>query len=446
MNPKPPTIALLAGTLLAVQSPAVTLAQTSTFSVEEATISDLHAAYLAGRTTTRAVIQAHLDRIAAYDKRGPVINSLITVNARALEDADRLDAALRASGRLTGPLHGIAIVVKDNIDVAGMPMTSGFQGWKNYHPPEDAPLVKRLRAAGAIILAKASLSEFTRGIGDNINSVLPGFARNPYNTAFATGGSSGGTGASVAASFAVVGIGTDTGGSVRAPAAHNALAGLRPTVGLVTTAGMTPNNSVRDTTGPMARGVRDMTILLDVIAGPDPEDPVTARADGHRLTTYTGQLKPDALKGARLGVLRQVFGPQVTDPRILAHFEKTIAELKAAGAEIVDPFVVPGFEVHAAPARRLAGRPLQGRPHQMVRQTPGRAVRVGQGDCRFQAGPSAAPGVVRRGGSREAGGRRSGYDRRPQEREALPGGLSGSDGHRAGRRADLPELDAASRH
>ena len=179
MNPKPPTIALLAGTLLAVQSPAVTLAQTSTFSVEEATISDLHAAYLAGRTTTRAVIQAHLDRIAAYDKRGPVINSLITVNARALEDADRLDAALRASGRLTGPLHGIAIVVKDNIDVAGMPMTSGFQGWKNYHPPEDAPLVKRLRAAGAIILAKASLSEFTRGIGDNINSVLPGFARNP---------------------------------------------------------------------------------------------------------------------------------------------------------------------------------------------------------------------------------------------------------------------------
>lgn len=268
MNLKPPTIALLAGTLLAVQSPAVTLAQTSTFSVEEATISDLHAAYLAGRTTTRAVIQAHLDRIAAYDKRGPVINSLITVNARALEDADRLDAALRASGRLTGPLHGIAIVVKDNIDVAGMPMTSGFQGWKNYHPPEDAPLVKRLRAAGAIILAKASLSEFTRGIGDNINSVLPGFARNPYNTAFATGGSSGGTGASVAASFAVVGIGTDTGGSVRAPAAHNALAGLRPTVGLVTTAGMTPNNSVRDTTGPMARGVRDMTILLDVIAAP----------------------------------------------------------------------------------------------------------------------------------------------------------------------------------
>jgi amidase len=207
-------------------------------------------------------------------------------------------------------------------------------------------------------LAKASLSEFTRGIGDNINSVLPGFARNPYNTAYATGGSSGGTGASVAASFGVVGIGTDTGGSVRAPSAHNALVGLRPTVGLVSTAGMTPNNSVRDTTGPMARSVADLVILLDVMAGLDPEDPVTARAEGHRLPTYTGQLKTDALKGARLGVLRQVFGPAVTDPRIIAQFETTLAELKAAGAEIVDPFVVPGFEsmprpLAASPAARF---------------------------------------------------------------------------------------------
>ena len=185
--------------------------------------------------------------------------------------------------------------------MAGLPMTSGFQGWKNYYPPVDAPVVRKVRAAGGIILAKASLSEFTRGIGDNINSVLPGFARNPYNTAYATGGSSGGTGASVAASFGVVGIGKDTGGSVRAPSAHNALVGLRPTVGLVSTAGMTPNNSVRDTTGPMARSVADLVILLDVMAGLDPEDPVTARAEGHRLPTYTGQLKTDALKGARLG-------------------------------------------------------------------------------------------------------------------------------------------------
>jgi Asp-tRNA(Asn)/Glu-tRNA(Gln) amidotransferase A subunit family amidase len=291
-------------------------------------------------------------------------------------------------------LHGIPVIVKDNIDVAGLPMTSGFQGWKNYYPPVDAPVVRKVRAAGGIILAKASLSEFTRGIGDNINSVLPGFARNPYNSAFATGGSSGGTGASVAASFGVVGIGTDTGGSVRAPSAHNALVGLRPTVGLVSTAGMTPNNSVRDTTGPMARSVADLVILLDVMAGLDPEDPVTARAEGHRLPTYTGQLKTDALKGARLGVLRQVFGPAVTDPRIIAQFETTLAELKAAGAEIVDPFVVPGSS-QCLGARAFAGGPVQndltsGSPNTGVPFHPSRRSPT-------QAHPPASPDPVRPG-------------------------------------------------
>jgi len=339
------------------QGPAAAQPQGS-FAVEETTIADLQAAYLAGRTTARAVTQAHLDRISAYDKRGPLINSLITVNPRAIEDADRLDAALRASGRLTGPLHGVPVVVKDNIDVAGLPMTAGFQGWKNYYPPADAPLVKKLRDAGAVILAKSSLSEFTRGIADNINSVLPGFARNPYNTAYGTGGSSGGTGASVAASFAVAGVGTDTGGSVRSPSASNALVGLRPTVGLVSTARMTPNNSVRDTAGPMARSVADMVILLDAMVGFDAEDPVTLRAEGHRLPTYGGRMRPDALKGARLGVLRQVFGPGEADPRIIAHFAATLAELKGAGAEIVDPFIVPGFEqmprpLSASPSARF---------------------------------------------------------------------------------------------
>jgi amidase len=358
--PRRKLLHLAAGAAALPVLPRFALAQVrrDPIAIEEATIADLEEAYISGRTTARAVTQAHLDRIEAYDKRSPFINSLITVNPRALEEADRLDDLMRTSGRPSGPLHGIPVIVKDNIDVAGLPMTSGFQGWKNYYPPVDAPVVRKVRAAGGIILAKASLSEFTRGIGDNINSVLPGFARNPYNTAYATGGSSGGTGASVAASFGVVGIGTDTGGSVRAPSAHNALVGLRPTVGLVSTAGMTPNNSVRDTTGPMARSVADLVILLDVMAGLDPEDPVTARAEGHRLPTYTGQLKTDALKGARLGVLRQVFGPAVTDPRIIAQFETTLAELKAAGAEIVDPFVVAGFEsmprpLAASPAARF---------------------------------------------------------------------------------------------
>ncbi|PYV12014.1 MAG: amidase, partial [Acidobacteria bacterium] len=317
------------------------------FPVEEATIAGVQAAYLRREVTVHDIVAAHLARIAAYDKQGPYLNSIINLNPQALAEADALDARLRATGKLVGPLHGIPVLVKDCIDAAGMPMTSGFQGWKNYFPPADAPLVAKIKATGGIILGKASLSEFTAGGSDNINSILAGFARNPYNTAYATGGSSGGTGASIAASFALVGVGTDTGGSVRMPSAHNALAGLRPTVGLVSRTGIQPNNSIRDTAGPMARTVTDLAILLDAIVGPDPADAATQRAAGHIAPTYTAALKKDALKGARLGVLRQVFAPAFTDPRILANFEKTLSELKAAGAEIVDPFSVP--EIDALP-------------------------------------------------------------------------------------------------
>lgn len=322
------------------------------FPVEESSIQGLHAAYHARKVTVRDVFAAHLARIAAYDQQGPTLNSIITVNPKALAEADALDAILAKNplGELPpGALWGIPVIVKDNLDDISMPMTNGFQGWKNYYPTTDAPVVAKIKAAGGIIIAKASLSEFARGGGDNINSVLSGFARNPYNLLHATGGSSGGTGASLAASFGVVGIGTDTGGSVRMPAAHNALAGLRPTVGLVSRTGVVPLDGVRDTAGPMARSVADMAILLDVIAGPDPADPATARSTGHIAASYQAGLKKDALKGARLGVLRQVFTAKVTDPVILANFEKTIAELKAAGAEIIDPFVVPALDTIPRP-------------------------------------------------------------------------------------------------
>ncbi len=323
----------------------------SAFPIEETTIAEVHAAYLGGSATAREVVQAHLDRIAAYDQQGPFLNAIITVNPHALAEADALDASLKSTGKLRGPLHGIPVVVKDNLDAVGMPMTSGFQGWKTYLPSTDAPVVARIKAAGGIVLAKASLSEFARGGGDNINSVLSGFARNPYDLTRATGGSSGGTGAAIAASFGLVGIGTDTGGSVRMPAAHTALAGLRPTVGLVSRTGVVPLNTVRDTAGPMARSVMDMAILLDVIAGSDPDDPdpATKRAASHLAASYSGTLHPGALRGARLGVLRQVFTPAVTDPRIIAHFEKTLAELKAAGAEIIDPLFIPDFETIPRP-------------------------------------------------------------------------------------------------
>ncbi|MDR3415111.1 MAG: amidase family protein [Nevskia sp.] len=333
---------------VALSAPAHALA------VEEASIADLQDAYRDGRLSAHQVVAAYLERIAAYDKKGPYINSFITVNPKALEEADAADARYKASGKFIGPLHGIPVVLKDNLDAVGMPMTSGFQGWKNYFPPSDAPLVAKIKAAGGIIMGKTSLSEFAKGGGDNINSVLPGFARNPYNTAFATGGSSGGSAAALAASFAVVGIGTDTGGSVRMPSAHNALVGLRPTVGLVSRTGVVPLDSVRDTAGPMARSVTDLAILLDVIAGPDPQDAATERSKGHIPRSYLPYLKKDGLAGARLGVLRQVFNPKVTDPTIIANFDKTIAELKAAGAEIVDPLVVPELDTIPRPPQTNA--------------------------------------------------------------------------------------------
>src|SRR5882757_2039547 len=241
MNIRSMRRAWLAVLCVCIAAPAV-----QALTIEEATIADVQAAYLSGRLTAHQVVAAYLARIEAYDKQGPYINSIINLNPKALAEADALDAKLKSSGKLVGALHGVPVLVKDCIDAAGMPMTSGFQGWKNYYPPSDAPLVAKIKAAGGIIIGKASLSEFTNGGGDNINSVLPGFARNPYNTAFATGGSSGGTGASIASNFATVGIGTDTGGSVRMPSAHNALVGLRPTVGLVSRVGIQPNDSVRD--------------------------------------------------------------------------------------------------------------------------------------------------------------------------------------------------------
>lgn len=327
-------------------------------SVEEATIADVQAAYLSGQMTARQLVAAYLERIAAYDKQGPYINAIISLNPQALAEAEALDAKFRLSGKLSGPLHGVPVLVKDCIDAAGMPMTAGFQGWKNYYPPGDAPLVARIKAAGGIIIGKASLSEFTSGGGDNVNSVLPGYTRNPYNTAFAAGGSSGGTGAAIAANFALVGVGTDTGGSVRMPSAHNALVGLRPTVGVISRTGIQPNNSVRDTAGPMTRGVADLALLLDAMAGVDVNDPVTLNSKGHIPKTYAGSLRRDALRGARLGVLRQVFTAKVTDPRIITHFERTLSELRAAGAEIVDPLVVPEVEglprAPQTPARRKA--------------------------------------------------------------------------------------------
>ena len=228
------------------------------FVLEEITIADLHAAYRDGRATTRSVMQGFLSRIAAYDRRGPALGLVISVNTHALDEAERLDRSFAASGEFAGPLHGIPVLAKDNYDVAGLQTTGGSAAMLGWFPSRDATVIARLRAAGAIVIAKVTMSEWARGGVDNINSVLPGFARNPYNTAYATGGSSGGTGAGIAANYGVIGLGSDTWGSIRNPSSNNAIVGLRPSWALVSRAGMIGLYYARDMAGPMTRTVTDL--------------------------------------------------------------------------------------------------------------------------------------------------------------------------------------------
>ena len=316
----------------------------SGFAIEEATIEAIQDAYRSGKVTARSVTQAHLDRIAAYDRKGPALGAIIVTNPQALIDADALDAHWQKTGTLRGPLHGIPVLVKDNYDAAGLQTTGGSGALLGWVPAKDSTAVRKLREAGAIILAKTTMSEWARGGLDNINSVLPGFARNPYNTAHATGGSSGGTGGGLAASFGVVGLGSDTWGSIRNPSSNNALAGLRPSWALVSRAGMVELYDARDTAGPMARSVTDLATLLDVVAGVDADDHATAHAAGKIPPSYKAFLKQDGARGKRLGVLRQAFRPDGSDPQVVALLEQAIADLRKAGADIVDPLTVPEFD------------------------------------------------------------------------------------------------------
>lgn len=315
----------------------------ASFPVEETSIAALHAAYLSGRATALSVCRAHLDRMAAYDRSGPALGAIIINNPNALADAAALDAVLTSTGKLIGPLHGIPVLVKDNYDVAGLQTTGGSAALLGWVPKTDATVISKIRAAGGIILAKTTMSEWARGGTDNINSVLPGFARNPYNTAYATGGSSGGTGSGLAASFGVVGLGSDTFGSIRNPASNNALVGLRTSWALVSRAGMVGLYDKRDTAGPMARTVTDLARLLDVIAGVDPADSATAGAEGKIPPTYMAFLNRDGAAGRRIGVLRQTCRPTASDPHVLSLFDRAVADLDRAGAEILDPFVIPEF-------------------------------------------------------------------------------------------------------
>ena len=321
------------------------MAQTH-FNVVEATIDDIHAAFTSGQLTCRQLIQMYLDRIDAFDKKGPNINALITVNADALKEADRLDAAYRSSGAV-GPLHGIPVIVKDQADVAGMPTTLGSVLFKDYFPDRDSFVAEKLRKAGAVILGKATLGEL--GGGDTHGSLF-GSTRNPYDIKRTVGGSSGGSAASVAANFSTVAVGQEGLASIRRPSTWNCIAGMRPSAGLVSRGGVYGCwPEIFGSLGPMARSVKDLSTLLDVMVGYDPEDPITARGVGHVPATFTKFLNKDGLKGARLGILRESIGlnaePNSEDFKKIAEvFDKAVGELKAAGAEIVDPVVIPNIK------------------------------------------------------------------------------------------------------
>jgi amidase len=271
-----------------------------TLLLDEASIRTVHAALDARKVTCVQVVQHYLDRINAYDDRGPALGAIISINARAVEAAaqmDRLDRARRANR----PLHCIPVVLKDNFHTADMPTTGGSVTFKNLQTANDGFVVKKLRDAGAIIIAKANLHELARS-GTTVSS-LGGQTRNPYDLTRTPGGSSGGTGAAIAANFGVLGTGSDTGQSVRSPSSANGIVGLRPTRGLISRAGIMPFSTTQDEAGPMTRTVEDVARMLDVMVGYDPNDPITAFSVGHIPATYTAELKPGGLKGARIGLL-----------------------------------------------------------------------------------------------------------------------------------------------
>lgn len=309
--------------------------QHALLSVVEATVASAHAAMRDGTLTARQLASRCLDRIAAYDQRGPALRSILQVHPQALEQAERIDAiAARHSQQPAGPLQGIPVLVKDNIECAGMATTAGAECLRGNLCANDAFVIRRLREAGAIVLAKTNLHELASG-GETV-STLGGQTLNPYDLTRTPGGSSGGTAAGIAASFGVLGLGTDGVNSIRSPASANSLVGLRPTMGLISRAGLVPCGLTQDTVGPITRTVADTALMLDVIAGHDPADPVTNEGAGHIPASYAASLDRDGLKGARIGVLRHFFGGQDVHGPVNAVMQQALAIIAAQGAELVD--------------------------------------------------------------------------------------------------------------
>jgi amidase len=315
------------------------------FNVVGTTIVETQKAIREGRITCRGVVEKYLARIRAYDQTpidGLRLNAIVLVNPDALAEADACDRNFAATHTLP-PLGGIAVLIKDNYDTQGLQTTGGSLAMRGFVPGKDATMVAKLRAAGAIVLAKTNMAEWAFSPYLTSSSIA-GITRNPYDLTRVPAGSSGGTGAGVAASLGESGLGTDTGNSIRGPSSHNDLVGIRPTIGLTSRSGIIPLFANNDVGGPMARTVADAAALLTVVAGADPADPVTQLDADRPRIDYTRSLDRHGLRGAHIGVFRQYFDNDKTDPEIKAVTEQALHRLQQEGAVLVDPFSIPDYD------------------------------------------------------------------------------------------------------
>jgi amidase len=338
-------LALSSTASFSASSPGASGAGSRTFDLSTATLADINAAMDAGALTSEKLVGMYLKRIEAYDGKGPKINSVITLNPKALEQARALDRERKAKGPRS-PLHGVPVMIKDLIDVAGLPTTAGYKPFGAPVPIRDAFVVQKLHEAGAIMLAKVSTVNW---FGNGFDDTHPiGRTLNPYNLDHQTGGSSNGTGASMGAWFAALGVGTDTGGSVQNPSAYNSIVGMVATQGLVSRSGIVPRGPSQDRAGPMARSVYDVAAMLSVMAGWDAEDGDTLAAMPYFPKEDWSKLlgAPD-LKGKRIGVMREMLNGHPLDEDVKALFEQALADMRKAGAIIVDP-VLTGVDLRVA--------------------------------------------------------------------------------------------------
>ncbi|MFN2324903.1 MAG: amidase family protein [Gemmatimonadales bacterium] len=336
-----PALALVTACLLAPWHPAA--AQVPALEISQISIATLQEGFRTGSLTCRAVVVASLARIEAHDKRGAALNAIILSNPEALGIADSLDRRFRSTGT-AGPLHCVPVIVKDNFNTAGLQTAAGSLSLAGFIPDHDAFQVARLKAAGAIVLAKSNMAEFAFSPLETVGSLLPGYTRNPYDQTRVTAGSSGGTAAGVAAGYGTVGLGSDTGNSIRGPSAHQALVGIRSTMGLTSRGGVIPLSLAADIAGPMARSVADAVAVFQVIAGSDPADPVTATADARLDPDYARHLRGDGLRGARIAVLNQAWERPTADPEVRTVFQRAVGDLRLAGATVLDSMPLPGYD------------------------------------------------------------------------------------------------------